>query len=63
MCPACGSEYCVRAECVKEEYKANTLELLQRLREKNDGRRVSWSLQDFDNLVAEVSMNWRPIPR
>jgi len=60
QCTACGDFECHDAECVRREYKDRAQRLLLRLREHNDGQRVSVSLGHIDDLIVRIDMHWRP---
>ncbi len=52
QCTACGDFECHDAECVRREYKDRAQRVLRRLRERNDGERVTVSqlLHFFDGV-------------
>lgn len=57
MCPACGSDWCFGAECVKDSMTHKFITKLRSLRARNDGHIVMIRLDEIDNLIQELQEN------
>jgi len=58
MCSACGSDWCSGCDCVKDEYRARALKLLQKIGERHNGREAMVTLEELKDYERAVK-EWR----